>query len=206
MNVGCQGRLSDVAVFKNTDLYKGITSKSIKLPKPRTLPKTGHPCWDKNDYPDIPYVIVGDDAFQLTDHMMKPYKGRFLSDEQMCFNYGLSRFRRCSENVFGILASRFRIFLSRMNVRNLVSINKIILAGVSLHNMLCEKSRTSYLPPDYVDQEDPVTDSVSPGQWRDSVPSTFPESGPLVGCRGTRQEEKIRNTICDFVTGPGELL
>ena len=78
-----------------------------------------------------------------------------------------------------------------MNVRNLVSINKITLAGVALHNMLCEKSRTFYMPPDYVDQEDPVTGSVSPGQWRDSVPSTFSESGPLVGCRGTLQAEKI---------------
>ena len=39
VNVGCQGRLSDGAVFKATDLYEGITQKSLNIPKPRKLPK-----------------------------------------------------------------------------------------------------------------------------------------------------------------------
>ena len=186
VNVGCQGRMSDGGVFKNTDLYKGIISNKLNLPAPRTLPKTGDPIWDEDDYQKIPFMIVGDDAFQLSDHMMKPYKGKFLTDDQICFNYRLSRFRRCSENAFGIFVSRFRLFLARINVNNLVSINKIILAGIVLHNMLCEKSRASYMPNDYVDQEDPRTGTIIPGQWRETVPNSLSEKPNLVGCRGTR--------------------
>ena len=108
VNVGCQGRLSDGAVFKNSDLYRGIVSNTFNIPNPRALPKTGDPCWDENKYPKLPFLIVGYDAFQLPTHMIKPYSGRSLSDEQIVFNYRLSRFRRCSENAFGIWASRFR--------------------------------------------------------------------------------------------------
>ena len=45
----------------------------MNIPKPNPLPKTEDPFWDEDDYPDIPYVIVGDDGFQLADYMMKFY-------------------------------------------------------------------------------------------------------------------------------------
>ena len=108
VNVGCQGRMSDGGVSKNTDLYQGIMSNSIHIPKAVPLPKTGDPCWNEDEYPDIPDVIVGDDAFQLSSFMMKPYSSRVLTDEQLVLNYRFSRFRRVSENAFGILTARFR--------------------------------------------------------------------------------------------------
>lgn len=32
VNVGCQGRISDGGVLKNTDLWKGLINKSLNLP------------------------------------------------------------------------------------------------------------------------------------------------------------------------------
>ena len=94
VDVGCQGRVSDGGVFKNSDLFHGIQSDTLNIPKPVPLPKTGDPCWDEDEYPSIPYMIVGDDAFQLTDYMMKPYAlKQNISEEQLIFNYRLSRFR-----------------------------------------------------------------------------------------------------------------
>ena len=151
-------------------------------------------------------MIVGDDAFQLADYMMKPYStNRQLSEEQLVFNYRLSRFRRVSENAFGIFVSRFCLFLSRINIKNPSSINKVILAGVVLHNMLCEKSRASYMPKDYMDREDQNTGEVIGGQWRESVPNAFLQRPTTVGCRGTRRGEEIRNNLKDFFNGPGAI-
>ena len=206
VNVGCQGRLSDGAVFKATDLYEGITQKSLDIPKPRKLPKSGDACWDEDSYEAVPFAIVGDNAFQLSNHMLKPYKGRSLTDEQIILNYRLSRFRRCVENAFGILVARFRVFHSRINLWSTAKVNKVILAGVVLHNMLCEMSRHSYIPTDFADQEDPITGEINPGIWRSQVPESFGDHSPVLpGCRGTRQAEKYRDVIRDFINGPGAL-
>ena len=207
INVGCQGRISDGGVLKSSDLHHGIQSSSFNIPNPTPLPKTGDLCWDEDEYPDIPCMIVGDEAFQLANYMMKPYStSRQLSDEQLVFNYDLSRFHSVSENAFGIFVSRFRTFISRINLKNLSSINNVILAGVVLHNMLCEKSRASNMPTEYMEHEDQNTGEVICDQWRESVPNSFLEQGPTVpGCRGTRRAEEKRNTLKDFFNGPGAL-
>ena len=121
-NVGFQGRISDGGVFKSSDLYRGIQSSSLSIPEPTPLPKTGDPCWEEDEYPSIPYVIVGDDAFQPAEYMMKPFSTkRHQSEEHLVFNYRLSRFRRVSENAFGIFVSRFRLFLRRINIKDISS-------------------------------------------------------------------------------------
>ena len=70
------------------------------------------------------------DAFQLSEFMMKPYSSRNLDEDSRVFNYRLSRFRRISENAFGILAAKFRIFLAKINVSPSKAI-KILLAACS---------------------------------------------------------------------------
>ena len=143
-NVGCQGRISDGGVFKHSDLYRSIQSKSLNLPKPAPFPKTGNRAWEEDDYPDIPYNKFGDDAFQLSSILMKPYSKKHLDDASRVFNYRLSRFRWVSENCFGILCSRFRIFPGRLNLK-LENVIIITLTGCMLHNMSCENSRASYM-------------------------------------------------------------
>ena len=102
----------------------------------------------------MPFVIVGDSAFPLTENIMKPYPAKDLTDIRRIFNYRLSRFRRISENAFGILVNRFRIFSKRIDLEpNTVVI--IVRAALVLHNLLMSKSTESYSPPGFADETSP---------------------------------------------------
>ena len=102
-DVGCNGRINNGGVFRNSVLSKAISTNLLNIPGPPTL--------DDGEI-EAPYVIVADDAFPLMEDLMKPYPFRGVSKKQRIFNYHLSRARRTVENVIGILANRFRIFLS----------------------------------------------------------------------------------------------
>jgi hypothetical protein len=106
----------------------------LELPPPK-IPRNGTI--------DLPYVFVGDEAFALRQDFLKPFSQKNLNTERIIFNYRLSRARRIVENVLGILASRFRIFHTEINLR-LDSIETIVLACV-LHNFLRRRSKTDSL-------------------------------------------------------------
>ena len=92
----------------------------------------------------LPYVFVGDETFSLRADFMKPYPQKELNRERRIFNYRLSRARRIVENVFGILASKFRVFHTAINLK-LESIEKVVMACIALHNYLHIKCTSTYL-------------------------------------------------------------
>lgn len=65
-DVGCQGRISDRSVFKNSALYKKLEKGEHAIPNPQPLPGR-----DKF----VPYVFVADNAFGLRENVMKSYSG-----------------------------------------------------------------------------------------------------------------------------------
>ena len=106
-----------------------------------------------------------------------------------------------SENAFGILVARFRLFLSRIYLDEF-KVKKLTKAACALHNLLCEKSRDSYAPPLFMDHEDTDDGVIVPGSWRQEVPPNYFDQH-YVGCRGTRQAEDIRRHFKEFFAGPG---
>ena len=152
-DVGCQGRISDGGFFRNTELYKRLVSNELSLPDPMELPESQNPAWNfTGESICAPFVIIGDEAFSLNKHLMKPYAKNKLDNSKRIFNYRLSRFRRCSENAFGIIAARFRIVNSPINLAP-GKVIKLVLAIAGLHNFLLTKSRKSYLPNGFGDEE-----------------------------------------------------
>lgn len=124
---GCQGRISDGGVFKNSLLHKKLVKGELGIPNPQPLPGRDRP---------VPYVFVADDAFGLHDNIMKPYPGiQEKGSEKRIFNYRLSRARRVVENVFGILSAKFRVLRKPLLLQP-DKAEKVVLACAYMHNFL----------------------------------------------------------------------
>lgn len=147
----------------------------------------------------LPLHIIGDDAFPLSEHLMKPYPQRHLDHPKRIFNYRFSRARRVVENAFGILANRWRVFLTTIQLSP-EKVTWLIMAACTLHNMLVEKNKNSYLSA--LDVEG--ADGFLPGAWR-----TDPQ---LVGMRPadqgrnpTRGAKQQRSNLTNYFLGAGSV-
>jgi len=85
----------------------------------------------------LPFVLIGDQAFSLTDKVLRPYKGHFLRDTKKIFNYRLCRARRFVECAFSILSNKWRIFYRPLDVTKPIT-KSILKACVVLHNLVRE--------------------------------------------------------------------
>ena len=70
MDIGNNGRQSDGGVFSNSCFGQAIEAGHLPLPKPCPLPGTSQP--------DLPYVVVADEAFPLKINLLRPYPGRLI--------------------------------------------------------------------------------------------------------------------------------
>lgn len=101
-DVGACGADSDGGILTRSDFGQALYSGTLDLPNGTSrLPgsERATPCY-----------FVGDEAFQMTTNVMRPYPGKSLDERKKIFNYRLSRARRTIENTFGILVARWRIF------------------------------------------------------------------------------------------------
>lgn len=185
VDVGGYGRNSDGGIFSNSNMGKGITRNLFNFPADRSLPEA-------ETLGSVPYVVVGDEAFPLHRRIMRPYPGKGgLSKEQQVFNYRLSRARRIVENAFGILAARWRIYHTKMEVRPEVVVS-IIKATCALHNMLQAASTPAQIR--HLTQE---TTGLPVAGLRQLIPT---------GNRGGAEALRIREQFTDYfnVTAPLE--
>lgn len=128
IQVGDFGRSSDGGIFANSDLGRGMATNSLHVPADAPLPGSGV-------QGPMPYTMVGDSAFPLKTYLMRPYPGRHLPRARRLYNYRLSRARMVVECAFGILAARWRVFHTKINMKP-CNVDKVILAACILHNFL----------------------------------------------------------------------
>ena len=194
-NLRLTGSISDGGVWANTDFASDLKDHTIDLPDPCPLP---------NDDTAFPYVFIGDEAFPLTEYMMRPYPKRELTDDSRVFNYRLSRARRTIENAFGIMTARWQILhkplrMSPLNCENLFK------AIVVLHNfvMMGEEhvaaNERLYVPPNFLDVEE-FDGSVTYGEWRQHISPHFEEIGRLGGNHSNLNAYGLRDYLRDYLT------
>ncbi|KAE8737785.1 hypothetical protein FOCC_FOCC016748, partial [Frankliniella occidentalis] len=109
VDIGARGSRHDAGVWRECSLARAMENGRLPIPPPRLLP---------GGLTATPHMLVGDDAYPLGKHMMKPFEAR-----------------RTIENAFGIMTARWRI-LRRPFIASRRTAKAIIKACVVLHNML----------------------------------------------------------------------
>lgn len=220
VEVGHHGSDSDGGVFGQSKLHEIILSKNEGFPPDAPLGNIGQ----------IPFYLVGDEAFPLKTYLMRPYPRKSLqpffatsaeeeasqgerqdsepvsfeeAHSKRIFNYRLSRARRVVENAFGIMAQRWRILRRPFKAKD-DNIRRIISACVVLHNFMMKESETSryaYCPPGTADHVD-WQGNITEGSWRaDGTSSDALPPLAKTGCHATRIAYKVRDLLAKhFIT------
>ncbi|XP_045116898.1 uncharacterized protein LOC123507777 [Portunus trituberculatus] len=155
VDVGANG-LSNGDVWANSDLSRRLEEETAGLPDDQML----------GNQRTLPYVLVGDDAFPLRRHLMKPYPFQNQDDEQRIFSYRISRAHRIVENAFGNMVDKFKILHNAMQVEP-SKMEKIVLAYTVLHNYLFRNNEASYSPVGSLDKEN-LDGTITASSWRNS--------------------------------------
>ena len=189
VDVGSMGSAGDANVFSHSELRGCIDNNTIGFPPAEPLPQ---------DDQDMPYFIVGDDAFALRTWMMKPYSKRHLTDPERISNYRLSRARRIVENAFGILARRFQCLLTTLKQRP-KTVESIVLACVCLHNMIMLRNpRQQNVEVDREDEDH----NIIPGAWRNDLVRLLPVRGLFRQGRETKVAKNQRDYLKAYYWSP----
>ncbi|XP_017471610.1 PREDICTED: putative nuclease HARBI1 [Rhagoletis zephyria] len=186
IDIGAYGSQSDGGVLWNSGFGENLYGGTLDLPENDVLPGTNN-CF--------PHYFVGDSAFPLKPFLMRPYPGTNLPPDRQIFNQRLSRARRVIENAFGILACRWRILLSPLQMSP-ASAEKIVKATVVLHNYV-KMHDGSYCPPEAIDQE--INGEVRRGLWRNEIPAPLQNTRRMGSNNASYNAFKLRDELKDYL-------
>ncbi|XP_017472557.1 PREDICTED: putative nuclease HARBI1 [Rhagoletis zephyria] len=114
VDVGAFGCQSDGGIFSRTAFGKEILNGTLEMPPDRPLPNTSI---------NFQRYFVADNAFSLKRNLMRPFPGHFLPTDKEIFNRALSQARVYIENAFVVLANRWRVLHTCMQIlRTLVKL------------------------------------------------------------------------------------
>jgi len=127
------------------------------------------------------FVIVGDEAFALSQNVLRPYHSRNLDVARCIYNYRLIRARRMVECAFGILCNnKWRIFHRAIDVRPDFR-DVIVKTYCTLHSFF--RQRDGF-------------------QFQDTLYECPLESIKAVGTRGNVTGTAVREYFAKYFTSP----
>ena len=126
--VGYPGSIHDARVLRLSGLYDMAQNEQI----------LSGPTRDINGV-EIGPLLAGDSAYPLTSWLIKPFpdRGR-LTPEQRKFNKKFSALRCVVECAFGMLKSRWRIVMKKIEQKT-STLTKTVVASCVLHNICIER-------------------------------------------------------------------
>ncbi|KAK3775105.1 hypothetical protein RRG08_048314 [Elysia crispata] len=127
VDCGHYGRVSDAGVYQSSHMSTLLEEGNLNIPK-QAFKINGSVI-------EVPYMVIGDEAFPLKTYLMKPFAVRTLNEKRRIYDYRHSRARRLVECTLGILTRKFEIFQRPMRVEP----DKAIIitnAAIGLHNFI----------------------------------------------------------------------
>lgn len=196
VDVGVNGRISDGGVISYTKFGEALAGNTLRIPEPAQLPYSQK---------ILPFVFLADDAFGLTQNLMKPYPQAALNMEKTIFNYRLSRGRRVIENTFGILVSRFGVLQTPIALSP-EKARIVALACCYLHNFLRKRQSRAYVTTNLVDSEDLQAGVITNGSWRDVVINEItPLQHNTTNRNAANSAKAVRDTYSNFFNNEGQV-
>ena len=132
-DIGQYGSNNDNGVLANSAMGKKFSNGTMNIPPPSLL--------EGCSLDPLPYYLVGDEIFPLKEWLLHPYPGT-LTEEQKIFSHHLLRVCRTIENSFGVLITRWRIFLAPMKVK-VENVESYVQALVTIRQNHLRQYRTS---------------------------------------------------------------
>lgn len=137
--------------------------------------------------------------------MLKPFRQVQLdSPDKEIFNYRLSRARHVVENGFEILASRFRIYHTQINL-DPKTIGKVVRATCVLHNFLMEHQLFSYVPPNSTYEENIKNGTIVYTGGYDTSQSSMIDLSCLQRGNVIHDAKKVRENFCNYFMNEGKI-
>jgi hypothetical protein len=192
-DVGCNRRVSDAGVLQETTFYRKLKNDALALPK------------HDDTVANMNFVFFADEAFALTENILKPFPRKDLIQKKQIFNYRLSRARRCVENSFGVLAECFRISHTTIHMQP-SKLYDIVMVCVVLHNFLRRNHETQYTLGSMMDREDLEDASVVEGNWRnEQLQGRFDMLRRLRQVTPVTETSLNRDKYAVYFNGPGKM-
>ena len=127
-DVGANGRYSDGGIWRNSSIANFLDDDKLGVPKLQKVPVSDRVS---------PFVLLGDDAFGLKMHLMKPFPQRGLTDEKRVYKYRHCSGCRISENLFGTILNRWHVLPAPILQQ---SVKNVVTAILVHHNYLYQSS------------------------------------------------------------------
>ena len=128
----------------------------------------------------------------LTEHLQRPYCQRNMEEQEIMFNYRLSRARRVSENAFGVMSNIFRCLLGNMQLDPDVGTD-VVLACCMLHNFLRRQCGKGYI-------HDALATNAREAL---TAPCNLVPIYPAFGRKPPNMAKQMQETLVDYLMGLG---
>lgn len=139
MDVGGYGHQHDTTTYRYLSFYAALSNGTIKIPEDDELTNSGI---------ILPYFLIGDGSYPLSDHLMKPNPGKMLPRHKIVFNKRLSRARAVVECSFAKICQKWRIFYTTIQQASETA-ELIAKAVCILHNVIIDLEGDTDVPQEY---------------------------------------------------------